>query len=136
MCSPQGRCYSDSHSKAQSLRSRIAKNYDKLADNTKKLQAALTAKSFATYEKLRSVRERIIGWIKDLTRELRYVQRDIDGTKKGRKLIEEEMAATNDPKVVEALQVRIKQAEAMRFQRQHAFQYVAEHRTPLLRIAA
>ena len=136
MCSPSGRCYSDSKSKAQSLRGRIAKNYEKLADNTKKLQIALANKSFAMYEKLRTVRVRIVGYIKELTKELRYVQRDIDGTKKGRQMLEEQIANTNDPAVVVELQARIRQAEAIKFQRLHAYQYEVEGRTPLLRSVA
>jgi chromosome segregation ATPase len=100
------------------------------------LKSTAKAGDLIRYDKLRKEEEKLIVRVNNLRREIRHNQRDIDGTKTGMKVLDEQIASSDDNKAMKELESRKSQAEALRMSRSHALSVITSERKPLLRIAA
>lgn len=136
MCTRGSRCWSDTKAKHVSLEKRMQKAKSSLKSVRDSITNASKAGDFTAYSKLRKQEESVTSRIQNLNTQLRHNQRDMDGTKTGRKKLEAQIAQTGDAKERKQLTDRLAAAEALRFAREYAYQQEANPRTPLLRIAS
>lgn len=135
MCKKGSRCWSDTSARKASLEKRLSKSRASLkAVRAQKTQAS-NAGDFTAFAKHRKQEETLISRVATVTTELRHNQRDMDGTKTGRKQLETQLAQASTLKERNELQNRIAAAEALRFARQYAYEQETSPRIPLLRIA-
>lgn len=135
MCTRGSRCWSDTKAKHVSLENRVRKSMESLKSVQENQTKASKAGDFTAYSKYRKQGEALSSRIENLNTQLRHNQRDMDGTKTGRRKLEAQIAQTGDPKERDKLTNRIAAAEALRFAREYAYQQETNPRTPLLRIA-
>ena len=138
MCqiAPGPRCWSDSNATAQSLNRRLATTEKALKAKRSELKATAKAGDLIRYDKLRKDEEKLVVRVNNIRREIRHNQRDIDGTKTGIRVLDEQIAQCDDAKELKELEARKAQAEALRMSRSHALESIQTDRKPLLRIAA
>lgn len=135
MCQKGSRCYSDTKARKQSLEKRVSKNKTNLKSIRANKVKASNAGDFNAFAKFRKQEEVALSRLSSLKKELRHNQRDMDGTKTGRRELEAKLADTSDAKERQELKNRIASAEALRFARQYAYEQETNPRVPLLRIA-
>lgn len=132
---PGPRCWDDTCKTASSFDRRLQKSTEKLVLNKKQLVAAERSKNFSTYTSLRRTRDGLVAKHQEILRDARWNQRDIDGTRRGKALLESQIAMSDNDIEIKGLQQRIAQADALRYARECALKQKKEGRKPLLRIA-
>lgn len=135
MCMRGSRCWSDTKARHVSLENRMSKTIKSLKSVQENQTKASKAGDFTAYSKHRKQAEALSSRVENLNTQLRHNQRDMDGTKTGRKKLEAEIAQTGDPAERDKLTNRIAAADALRFAREYAYEQETNPRTPLLRIA-
>jgi len=143
MCqeAPGPRCWSDTCKTRKSLQSRLDKAEAALSDTRKKMDAASLKQDYAAYEKLRGEETARVAAVKVVKAEMSLNQRDMDGTRTGRRKLEEALANASSDREAQEIQTRIRTGESLRFSRMHALEISRAKREnsahrPLLRIAA
>jgi hypothetical protein len=135
MCTKGSRCYSDTKAKQVSLENRVKKARTSLKAVRASKNKASGAGDFNAFSKFRKQEEALLSRVENLNTQMRHNQRDIDGTKTGRKQLEAQLSQTGDPKARKDLTDRLAAAEALRFAREYAYEQETNPRVPLLRIA-
>lgn len=143
MCqeAPGPRCWSDTCKTRKSLQSRLDKAETALRDTRKKMDAASRNNDYAAYEKLRGEETAKLAALKVIKAEMSLNQRDMDGTRTGRRKLEEALANASTDREAKEIETRIRTGESLRFSRMHALEIARARREdsslrPLLRIAA
>lgn len=136
MCqaAPGPRCWADTSKAHKKLQTRLEKAQSDLDAVRKKMNAAASAGSYGDFEKLRNEEESMVVKVNNLRTAFVHNQRDMDGTKTGLRMLEEQISTADSDIERKGLEDRLKQAAAMRVLRDHAPQRMAD--APLLRIAA
>lgn len=134
MCevAPGPRCWSDSCKTMNSYMNRLARNGEKLTEVRSEIEKAEISQDFRKYTSLRNKETKILEARKGLVTDARHAQRDIDGTKTGRRQLEAAMARTDNDAERKKLENRIRAGEALRFCRDRALAHRREPRVPAL----
>lgn len=135
MCRKGSRCWSDTSARKESLDNRVTKAKGKLKTVRANKTKASKAGDFNAYSKFRKQEELLSSRVEKLNTEVRHNQRDMDGTKTGRNMLEAQLAQVTDPKERKELEGRLAAASALRFAREYAYEQEVNPRVPLLRIA-
>lgn len=135
MCRKGSRCWSDTSARKASLDNRVMKAKAKLKTVRSNKTKASQAGDFNAYSKFRKQEELLSSRVEKLTTEVRHNQRDMDGTKTGRNMLETQLAQTGPSKERRELENRLAAASALRFAREYAYEQEVNPRIPLLRIA-
>lgn len=135
MCRKGSRCWSDTSARKVSLDNRVMKAKTKLKNVRSNKTKASKAGDFNAYSKFRKQEELLSSRVEKLTTEVRHNQRDMDGTKTGRNMLETQLAQVADVKERKELEGRLAAASALRFAREYAYEQEINPRIPLLRIA-
>lgn len=136
MCQPAPgpRCFKDSSSKMVSLSKKAetirARNEQVEAD----LRAANKAGNVKEVRRLSHLLADGNTKLKQVETTIVHTQRDVDGTRTGRKNLEAEIAATRSPEVAAQLEQRLRAADALRFMRTNAASRVSDGVPPLIRL--
>lgn len=133
---PGLRCSYDTQKKVDTLTTRIGEVDDQLSAARKDLKAASASTDFTAYQKAKKVAVKLQSRRSVLVTKLRHAQRDLDGTKTGRKKLEAEMAAASSDAEVSELRARLRASEALRLCRTTALEIKqTEGYVPALRFA-
>lgn len=138
MCeaAPGLRCSYDTQKKVDTLTTRVGEVDDQLSAARKELKVASVSNDFTAYQKAKKVTLKLQARRNGLTTKLRHAQRDLDGTKTGRKKLEAEMAAASSEAEVAELRNRLRASEALRLCRTTALDIKqTEGYVPALRFA-
>lgn len=112
MCRVGVRCYADSNAKLQSVEAKLNPVDSELKLEQKNLSVAAHAGDFNLFSKGKEKITVLETKRASLVAELNAAQRDVDGTSKGQKLLEEQMKNVSSMKDFESLRVRKNQGEA------------------------
>lgn len=135
MCRKGSRCWSDTSARKESLDNRVMTAKTKLKNVRSNKTKASKAGDFNAYSKFRKQEELLSSRVEKLNTEIRHNQRDMDGTKTGRNILEAQLAEVTNPKERKELESRLAAASALRFAREYAYEQEVHPRVPLLRIA-
>ena len=137
MCQKNGiRCYNDSHKKVVKLTQKlgVAETNLKVAKN--QLASAARKSDFNAFSKVRKNVTACEEKVATLTTAIRHTQRDVDSTLTGRRELEAAMAKAETKAEMDALDVRRRTGEAVRFTREHALSLTERNYVPPIRFAS
>lgn len=122
MCqaSPGPRCFNDSNKRMVKLQSKLSNYETELNSARKELIRVAKTQDFTGFSKIRGKVNVLEGKVNKYQTEIRHTQRDIDSTLSGRKVLEEAMKQARTKSELDALEVRRRTSDALRFNREHA----------------
>lgn len=136
MCQAGGvRCYNDSSKKLNKINTKLNSARAELDVAKKTMTASARKSDFNGYAKVRKQVETLQKKVEVLETDHRYVQRDVDGTLTGRKLLEKEYSVAKTASELEALDIRRRTADSLRYNREHAFQLIKTGYVPAIRFS-
>lgn len=138
MCqaSPGPRCFNDSNKRMAKLNAKLEKTQADLDVARKGLDDAAKASNFNAYSKAKKQVTLLEKKVEQVSTDIRHTQRDIDSTLTGRKAIEKAMASASTKSELNALDIRRRTAEALRFNREHALALKENGQVPAIRFAS
>lgn len=131
---PGPRCYADSSKRLSRVEQKLERVSVSLAACNADMSAAASKKDFTGYAKAKKRADGFKAQAFDLQRKVLYIQRDVDGTKTGARMLRESMATASSAEELRALQNREKAAGALRYGRTHALNRIQSGYKPLMRI--
>lgn len=125
MCQVGVRCYADSNSKLKAENKRLADVNQSIEVCREEMNAAAKSNDFEAFSQARKNLSSLKSKKDKIVFERNSAQRDVDGTKKGRALLEKAMMESKSYKEFEVLKLRKQQGEATAFVRAYSAQLKA-----------
>lgn len=131
---PGPRCYADSSKRLARTEVKLTRVSASLASCNAEMTAAASKKDFTGYAKAKKRADGFKAQVADLEHKVLSIQRDVDGTKTGARLLKEAMANATSNEELRSLQNREKAAGSRRLGRTHALYRIQSDYKPLMRI--
>lgn len=128
MCQVGVRCYADSNSKLKAETKRLSAVEESIKVCKEDMGIAAKSNDFESYSKSRKQLTALTEKKKKLVFERNSAQRDVDGTKKGLTILEQEMMDSKSYREFEELKLRKRQGEATAFVRAYSAKHKASGR--------
>lgn len=132
MCQVGVRCYADSSKKLKSELQKLSAVNEKLGDSQTKLRAAALDGDFNAYAAARENITRLHEQRNKIVFERNSAQRDVDGTKRGKAMLDELMLNSRSSEEFNQYRIRKNQGEATAFVRSYSAELKKSGRKPVL----
>ncbi len=134
MCyeSPGPRCYNDSNKTLIKKQAKLDHIKSEIRDAEKLLEDAAKKSNFTEFAKLRKTINVLNAKKFELETDIRYTQRDVDSTKTGMKMLDDQMAEATSKSELKVLDNRRKAAQGLRYAREHALQLKKSGLVPVI----